>query len=117
MINEFKRVIIIGIIIIAGIIFAILVSFRIHNYNEDNIKSISISEKNWINEHYDYYKQYLIINDNGDNILTVIDFNRSINKNYYASWHVNDDFDLCLGYYIIKEENDTLIIDDSHVCD
>lgn len=118
MINEFKAVLIAGITIIIGIFMAIYISFYIQNYNEDNKASKSGYEKDWIISNYDEYSKYFIINEKGETILRIIDFNKNvIDGHYYASWNVNDDFDLCLGYYVIEKRDDgSIVVDDSYKC-
>lgn len=115
MINKYKIIILLGIIIVISTAFLILISFRVHDYNEYIDKTLNTFEKNWIINHYEQYKKYIEINEKGESILRVTDL--SMGGTYHVPMHANDDFDLCLGYYIIKEENDALNIDDSHVCD
>ncbi len=115
MIDKNKIIVFIGIIIVISTAFIILISFRIHNYNEYIDKNMDAFEKQQIINHYAEYKKYIVINEKGENVLRVADL--SMDGTHIVNMHVNDDFDLCLGYYIIKEENNTLTIDDSHVCD
>ena len=116
--SETKVVIIVGTIIIIGVSIALFLSFKVYNFNEKIKKDISLSEKNWIISNYDSYSKYFENNDNGDYLLSVINFNKEVNGVWFASWHVNDDFDLCLGNYIIKKQSDgNIIVDDTHICD
>lgn len=118
MIDNLKVVTVVIIIIILGVSFAIFIDFENNSFNENNKSSISNNEKSYILENYDEYQKYFHVNEDGETILKVVDFNTFIDGTYYSSWHVNDDFDLCLGYYLIDKQKDgSIIIDDSHVCD
>ena len=118
MIDNLKTVAIVIILIIIGVFIAIIVKIENRNYNNDINNSISNSEKNYIIGNYDEYKKYFKVNKDGKLILNVSDFNIFIDGVSYSNWHVNDDFDLCLGYYLIEKQDDgSILVDDSHVCD
>ncbi len=119
MIDEFKTILVTIFIIIIGLIITIYISFYIYSYNQNNQNNKSFSEKKWIISNYNEYSKYFVINKKNEVILKVIDFNRIIKEGYYySSWHVNEDFDLCLGYYVIKENDAGKIeIDDNHICE
>lgn len=118
MIDNLKAIAISIVLIVLGVGIAVFVSYENKRFNDDIKNSISNNEKNYIIGNYSEYQKYFQVNKQGQTILKVSDFNTFIDGTYYSNWHVNNDFDLCLGYYVIdKLEDGSVAVDDSHICD
>jgi hypothetical protein len=90
----------------------------LHDYKESKQVDYSYLEE-WTKELYEENPDILTFDSDNKAILKMDDLNEALhNKNRYYTLLMTSDLDECVGYLVAeKQEDGTIKVDTSHICD
>lgn len=103
--------------IVSMIMLVIVIIEKNDKFQKDAIADTKQYYSDYFQSIYDDDKSYFNFNSNNESIITVDKFNSGYKGHYYFVSKINDDFEQCLGYFVIKEGNNKIEVDSSHICD